>query len=276
MTTPPPLTARRWHPFFRECYAQERPLIDAMLDLLTLAAGTVHNRPAQGRDCSERTDGHGHIRGMCMASAPADGLPGEPVEPGDLRAGDRVAFTWEATGERIVCTLVSVREGAILRSDTPDKDDYYPNVVVQGKWCSAISDVRLIERAPREDDDPDEALAKVLWGAFWIGTDIDAKWELNDERPDWLRVARAAREHIEGGSGADVERLTRERDAWQDVAKGAGSRANSEATHRAAAEARYEALREDVAHLHRSHIRTSEAQGARRILARDDERGEQA
>ena len=47
------------------------------------------------------------------------------------------------------------------------------------------------------DVDPDEALAKVVWDAFWIGTDIDAKWELNDERPDWLRVARTAREHIE-------------------------------------------------------------------------------
>ena len=66
------------HPFFRGCYAQERPLIDAMLDLLTLAATsaeTVHSHgPAQGqgRDCSERTDGHGHMRGMCMASAQAD------------------------------------------------------------------------------------------------------------------------------------------------------------------------------------------------------------
>lgn len=88
---------------------------------------------------------------------PADDLPGEPVEPGDLRAGDKVGFTWEGTGERITCALRQSVGGSVLTSDTPLSSGYHPNVVWGGEWCYEIFDVRLIERAPREDEDPDEA-----------------------------------------------------------------------------------------------------------------------
>lgn len=79
--------------------------------------------------------------------APTDDLPGEPVEPGDLRAGDRVAFTFMR--ERITCTLVSASHGDILRSNALNSEGYYPNVVVDrgGKWGFGIFDARLIERA---------------------------------------------------------------------------------------------------------------------------------
>lgn len=92
---------------------------------------------------------------------PADDLPGEPVEPGDLRAGDRVAFTWR--GERITCNLAISPSGMTLFSDVPGADGYAPNVTYRGDvWAGGISDVRLIERAPREDEEPDEALAKAI------------------------------------------------------------------------------------------------------------------
>ena len=84
-------------------------------------------------------------------------LPGEPVEPGDLRAGDRVEFTYR--GKRITCNLVGRDGHFALRSDAPDSSGYRPGIVGRhGGWCHGISDVRLIERAPREDEDPDEAL----------------------------------------------------------------------------------------------------------------------
>ena len=84
-------------------------------------------------------------------------LPGEPVEPGDLRAGDRVSFPWN--DEYITCNLVTVHGGSFLRSDAPDSDGFCPDVVSRGcRWAGGISDVRLIERAPREAEDPDEAL----------------------------------------------------------------------------------------------------------------------
>lgn len=124
--------------------------------------------------------------------APADNLPGEPVEPGDLRAGDRVEFAWEKTGEDIACTLVNFHDGSALYSDVPDSGGYRPNVVWNGVWCHGISDVRLIERAPREDDDPDEALARVMCSAFWGGQVMPSA-----DNADWKNVARAAREHIE-------------------------------------------------------------------------------
>ena len=82
-------------------------------------------------------------------------LPGEPVEPGDLRAGDRVEFT--LMGERIACTLVSSSLGDLLYSDAPLSSGLLPNVVESGEWRDGISDVRLLERAPREDEDRDEA-----------------------------------------------------------------------------------------------------------------------
>lgn len=92
-------------------------------------------------------------------SSPTDDLPGEPVEPGDLRAGDRVAFTWWGV-EHSTCTLVSVAGGSILRADANDAGDRgIPYVVIRGEWAGGISDVRLLERAPREDEGPDEALA---------------------------------------------------------------------------------------------------------------------
>lgn len=121
----------------------------------------------------------------------------EPVEPGDLRAGDRVGFTWN--GGRIIGALVSDQGVDALRSDAPDSGGYSPNVVHKGReWCAGISDVRLIERAPREDEDPDEALARVIFG--------DAYGSHEGLRLAQLDVARAARAHIE----------SEERDSWVD------------------------------------------------------------
>lgn len=57
------------------------------------------------------------------------------------------------------------------------------------EWGAGISDVRLIERAPREDEEPDEALARVIFG--------DAFGSHDGLRLAQLDVARAAREHIE-------------------------------------------------------------------------------
>ena len=123
--------------------------------------------------------------------APADDLPGEPVEPGDLRAGDKVAFTWWGV-EHSTCTLVSVAGGSILRADANDAGDRgIPYVVIRGGWAGGISDVRLIERAPREGEGPDEALARVIFG--------DAFGSHEGLRLAQLDVARAAREHLIGG-----------------------------------------------------------------------------
>ena len=97
--------------------------------------------------------------GVKDESAPADDLPGEPVEPSDLRAGDRVAFAWVGW-ERITCTLVSDPNGPSLRSDTPDSNGYRPHVTSGDEWVSGVYDVRLIERAPREDESPDEERAR--------------------------------------------------------------------------------------------------------------------
>ena len=131
--------------------------------------------------------------------APSDDLPGEPVEPGDLRAGDRVSFPWN--DEYITCNLVTVHGGSFLRSDAPDSDGFCPDVVSRGcRWAGGITDVRLIERAPREDEDSDEALAR---------HSDDANCEWAQYRKDYgvdPTVAthkafhagfKAAREHIE-------------------------------------------------------------------------------
>ena len=198
--------------------------------------------------------------------APADDLPGEPVEPGDLRAGDRVAFTWG--DECITSTLVSSYDGDALYSGTPRPSGYTPNVVWDGEWAGGISDVRLIERAPREDEhDPDEALAEALRKAYSTG--------------DWLDVARVARERIEAeqedavsflreevesltARAEKAERaldnatqrvldLTAERDKWNTLAHEADRNAkrHHDRAEKAEAErdewkARHEALREDV------------------------------
>lgn len=171
--------------------------------------------------------------------APADDLPGEPVEPGDLRAGDRVAFT--CMGERITCALVSSRGGAILCSDTPGSGGFTPSVVYRGKWDFGISDVRL-ERAPREGEGPDEERAR---------HSDDANCEWAQYRKDYgvdPTVAthkafhagfKAAREHIE------AERESRERtvvDEWDDML----ARAEKAEAERDEWKARHEALREDV------------------------------
>ena len=152
--------------------------------------------------------------------APADDLPGEPVEPSDLRAGDRVGFTWRGE-ERIIRTLVSHgRYG--LCSDTPDSGGYTPNVVFRREWGSGISDVRLIERAPREDEDPNEALAMDLYHARLAippAAEIGrTSWDDFTHRK-WLDVARAAREHIEAEWEEVAKSFEDGRDKWQAEAR---------------------------------------------------------
>lgn len=119
-----------------------------------------------------------------------DDLPGEPVEPGDLRAGDRVAFTW-LSGERMTCTLVEHSHlGGVLHSDVTDASGVHrPNLTSGDLWATGISDVRLLERAPREGEDRDEALARVIFG--------DAYGSHEGLRLAQLDVALMAREHIE-------------------------------------------------------------------------------
>ena len=199
--------------------------------------------------------------GECCEPAPAGDLPGKPVEPGDLRAGDRVAFAWVGTGERITCALRQSVGGSVLSSDTPLSSDYRPNVVAGGEWCYEIFDVRLIERAPREDEDPNEALARVIFG--------DAFGSHEGLRLAQLDVARAAREFIEAEaddadfSAADLyyARATKaeaERDEWREVAA-------RYADWRDKWQARHAALRADVEACRNA----SQIEG---ILARDDER----
>lgn len=161
-----------------------------------------------------------------------DDLPGEPVEPGDLRAGNRVAFVWE--GESITGTLLSTRSagGYLLRSDAPNSRGYLPPVVSSGgEWCHGISDVRLLKRAPREDEDPNEALARVIFG--------DAFGSHEGLRLAQLDVALMAREHIE------AERDSRERtavDEWDDML----ARAEKAEAERDALRERLDALRADL------------------------------
>ena len=136
-------------------------------------------------------------------------LPGEPVEPGDLRAGDRVSFPWN--DEYITCNLVTVHGGSFLRSDAPDSDGFCPDVVSRGcRWAGGITDVRLIERAPREDEDSDEALARVIFG--------DAYGSHEGLRQAQLDVARAAREHIEAEWKTYILREQAAREKAQDRA----------------------------------------------------------
>lgn len=140
---------------------------------------------------------------------PADDLPGEPVEPGDLRAGDRVEYDFE--GLRSAGTLVTVHGGSFLRSDAPDSDGFCPDVVSQGcRWAGGITDVRLIERAPREDEAPDE--------------DGRDKWELRYRKAIGERN-RATRERDEQcaraeKAEAEVKHLRGRLDAFRaDVAR---------------------------------------------------------
>lgn len=133
---------------------------------------------------------HGYAGVFWSQPAPADDLPGEPVEPGDLRAGDRVAFTW--MGERITGNLVSDPVGSILRSDTPDPSGYTPGIVNHREWCSGTYDVRLIERAPREDDDSafDNAMRTIAT--------LEARAKKAEaERDEWKARHEALREDVE-------------------------------------------------------------------------------
>ena len=226
--------------------------------------------------------------GECCEPALAGDLPGEPVEPGDLRAGDKVAFTWEGTGERITCNLLRERglgRTVLLRSDTPVPGDSHPPVVVCREWACGISDVRLIERAPREDEEPDEALAKVICDADL--TDYAGWDELNGLGMDsYRRMARAAREHIEAeqeevvatlreevaiqtarAERAEVERAEFNgfwKEALADVRKARGERD--------ALRERYEALRADVKGTSQWPDFGAHAGVLRNLLDRDDER----
>ena len=207
--------------------------------------------------------------------APADDLPGEPVEPSDLRAGDKVAFAWE--GERHTCTLVSVHDGIVLRSDTPDSDGFTTNVVWGRKWASGISDVRLIERAPREGEGRDEALARVIFG--------DAYGSHEGLRLAQLDVALMAREHVEAEWEPYILQEQTAREKAQDRAEKAAAVLADMTRQRDEWQARHEALREDVergarhwstfasSDAYRQRIARAAGEDLTAYLARDDERG---
>lgn len=225
--------------------------------------------------------------GECCEPAPADDLPGEPVEPGDLRAGDRVAFTYR--WKRYEGALV----GSTRRRVPPTSLELAGLMVTfEGGWAGDISDVRLIERAPREDEDPDEALAKVLWEVDITSVPWDETAAF--DRVDYFRMARAAREHL-NPDGIDWEStlsgVVQDRDAaidraekaeadlaeWREVAARyedgrdkwqAKWRESDEARERA--EAERDALRERLDAL-RADIRQDRLMSST-ILYRDDER----
>lgn len=73
--------------------------------------------------------------------------------------------------------------------------------------------------------DPDEALAKELWDAFWGDSEPDESWEHNDDRVYWLNVARAAREHIEAEWEEVAKSFEDGRDKWQAEARQQRARA---------------------------------------------------
>lgn len=225
--------------------------------------------------------------GECCEPAPADDLPGEPVEPGDLRAGDRIEYDYE--GLRYSSVLVRHPNVAFaLCSEIPDRDGSTTNITSGPSWCVGISDVRLIERAPREDeDDPNEALARVIFG--------DAYGSHEGLRLAQLDVALMAREHIEAEQEevvatlreevaiqtARAEQAETERGEWREVAARyadgrdkwqAKWRESGEARERAEAERdglreRLDALRADL----RRDRATFTPSTATAILARDDE-----
>lgn len=215
---------------------------------------------------------HGYAGVFWSDPAPADDLPGEPVEPGDLRAGDRVEFTYK--GERITCNLVSGRlVVTTLRSNVPDSGGYTPNVVFRGRWDSGISDVRLIERGPREGEDPDEALARV------IARHLDISWNGTNEagRSDLCTAARAAREHIEAEQEEVVATLREEvaiqtaraeqAEVWMSKWQQSCNDARDE---RDALRERLDALRDDI--VNGRLLSAAEAAFGGWLIARDDER----
>ena len=205
--------------------------------------------------------------------ASADDLPGEPVEPGDLQAGDKVAFTWWGV-EHSTCTLVSVAGGSILRADANDAGDRgIPYVVIRGGWAGGISDVRLIERGPREGEDPDEALARV------IARHLDISWNGTNEagRSDLCTAARAAREHIEAEQEEVVATLREEvaiqtaraeqAEVWMSKWQQSCNDARDE---RDALRERLDALRDDI--VNGRLLSAAEAAFGGWLIARDDER----
>lgn len=220
--------------------------------------------------------------------APADDLPGEPVEPGDLRAGDVVAFTYD--GERIQGPLARY-----LSWLSVEMTDHSPISVLSlsGRWAGGISDVRLIERAPREDEGPDEALARVIFG--------DAYGSHEGLRLAQLDVALMAREHIEAEQEdavaflrEEVESLTARAEKaegvcailedrvkfWQEEkrldndaelsylarAKKAEDERGAQAARATKAEAERDALRDKAADL-RERLRVTELDGSREIVS---------
>ncbi len=174
------------------------------------------------------------------SSEPADITeepPGEPVEPGDLRAGDRVSFTWRS--ERTTCNLVDGPLAAVLYPDTPCSSGYRPSVAYHGReWAFGVTDVRLIEPAPA-DVDPDEAggeegpepkaeldeveaLAKAI---HWADDSDPYNWPYVKEarRGEYRSMARVAREFIE----AERSEAEAKRDQWKaDVRDAAIARAD--------------------------------------------------
>lgn len=225
------------HPFFRGCYAQERPLIDAMLDSLTLAATAAeavhnHGRPTQGRglDCLERQDGHGHMRGMCMASAPADdGLAEWERElfrpaPADEDPDEALAVVIDelvddhgstsewADNEYITRSTALAIARAAREHLNPDGID----------WESTLSGVvqdrdAAIDRAEKAEDKVQRLEASV---AAWKSEVVKSARR--------QAVAMAERDEFNGfwkDALADVRKARDERDGWK---------------------AKHEALREDV------------------------------
>lgn len=141
---------------------------------------------------------------------------GEPVEPGDLRAGDRVAFTYR--GERITCALVGHQDGDVLCSDVPDSTGYAPDVVYCREWANVISDVRLIERAPREDDpdaDSDERIRVYVEMVERAERRVDelepALARSETERDEWKAKHAALRAAVQ------VMLAHAEPDSWEDL-----------------------------------------------------------
>lgn len=133
--------------------------------------------------------------------APADDLPGEPVEPGDLRAGDRVEFTWDDT-ERIEGVVEPCRGRAEGALDVGGEH----LVATSGKWAGCISDVRLIERAPREDEDEDEDEG---------AAEPDDLWHAKARAVVFERLARDAERALDNATQRVLD-LTAERDAALD------------------------------------------------------------
>lgn len=182
--------------------------------------------------------------------APDDDLPGEPVEPGDLRAGDVVAFTYD--GERIEGPLV--RRFGLLSVEMTDHSPIDVRSIL-GRWATGISDVRLLERAPREGEDRDEALARVIFG--------DAYGSHEGLRLAQLDVALMAREHIEAEQEDVVATLREE----VEIQTARAERAEAE---RDALRERLDALRDDI--VNGRLLSAAEAAFGGWLIARDDER----